>query len=306
MLEEIRKTYLREASRIPNWESTSVNTLCNLYIDNEQDESLKSAYFSAIILKKWPYIGKHYKASKASGFSIEDCYDMVVHGIQYALEKRKWRDPNNKLYNDNCGPDKVLNRCIASSRDIEYYLSNTHKRRSNFGKTSLDMIQENVKDCTDIISDECVSQDNVSEDISISLLVDKLMKANKVLEALIINDLVQGDCFTMNSSVKKIQYEVEVESEDDDEDEEPKKEIVTEKVKSYSYNFKLSKLINDLYKYNEVDLRNICKSYCISIEKENDLINLFKQTKKNRFDRVIKETLTNMARDKIIRNHLCL
>lgn len=301
MLEEIKKTYLREAARIPSWETTSVNTLCNLYIDNEQDESLKSAYFSAIILKKWPYIGKHYLASKASGFSIEDCYDMVVHGIQYALDKRKWRDPNNKLYNDKCGPDKVLNRCIASSRYIEYYLSNTHKRRSNFGKTSLDMIQENVKDCTDILSDECVSQDNVSEDISITLLVDKLMRANKVLEALIINDIVEGDCFILKSSTKKLEYEVEVE----DDDGKTKTEIVKEKVKSYSHNFKLTKLINDLYKYNEVDLRNICKSYCISIEKENDLIRLFK-TKKNKFDRVIKETLSNMAKDRIIKNHLCL
>ena len=288
MLEEIKKSYTREASRIPNWQNTSVNVLANAYIDNENDEQLKSAYFSAILLKKWPYIGKHYAASKASGFSIEDCYDMVIHGIQYALANRKWRDPENKLYNDKCGPDKVLNRCIASSRDIQYYNANTHKRRANFGKTSLDLIEENVKDCTYVLSDDCEAIDDAQDNISVEFLIEKLMKKEKVLEALIINDIVAGDCFITKTTTEKMIFEEEEQS-----------------YKRYTEVFKLSKLVNNLYNYSEEELRDICSAYCISKEKETSIISLFKGTKKTKFDRVIKTTLLSMAEDVTIRNHVC-
>ena len=288
MLEEIKGSCVKEASRIPNWQNTSVNVLANKYIDNENNEDLKSAYFSAILLKKWPYIGKHYASSKASGFSIEECYDMVVHGIQYALANRKWRDPENKLYNDNCGPDKVINRCIASARDIQYYNSNTQKRKVNFGKTSLDCIEENVKDCTDIISDNGETESDIKENISMSFLIEKLMKSNKILEALIINDIVAGDCFITKTHNETIMYQEEEQT-----------------VKRYEEVFKASKLINNLYNnYSEEQLKHICESYCISKEKEESLINLFK-TKKNKFDRIIKATLLGMSKDNVIKEHLC-
>lgn len=288
MLEEIKKNYIRTASCIKNWEDISVNVLANAYIDNENDEKLRSAYFSAILLKKWKYIGKHYATSKASGFSIEDCYDMVVHGIQYALENRKWRDPNNKLYKDKCAPDKVLNRCIASSRDIQYYNSNTQKRRANFGKTSLDLIEENVKDCTTIIGDDNQAIDDTQASLNVDLLIERLMSKNKILEALIINDIVAGDCFATTTRTKKMIYEDEEQT-----------------YKAYSKVFKLPKLVNNLYEYSEKELRTICDTYCISKEKEDSLITLFKKTSKSKFDKVIKTTLLSMAEDKTIRNHLC-
>ena len=288
MLEEIKKSYIKAASIIKDWQTISVNTLANNYIDNESDEDLKAGYFSAILLRKWAYIGKHYATSKASGFTIEDCYDMVIHGIQYALQNRKWRDPKNKLYTDKCGPDKVLNRCIASARDIQYYNANTHKRKANFGKTSLDMIEENVKDCNEVILDESADLDEYSDYISIDLLIDKLIDNNKILEAIIVKNIVAGDCF-----VSKVTTTTKI-SDDN--------EYTT---KSYTQNFKLAKLINNLYSYSEDDLRDICSFYCISKEKEESLINLFKNTKKTKFDKVIKSTLASMSEDNVIRDYLC-
>ena len=66
MLEDIKKSYVKTAnSSVPNWKELDVNTLCNLYIENEKDEGKKNGYFSAIVLKKWGYIGKNYINSKS-------------------------------------------------------------------------------------------------------------------------------------------------------------------------------------------------------------------------------------------------
>lgn len=289
MLEETKKIYLKEAARIKGWENTSVNVLANAYIANENDELLKSGYFAAILLKKWPYIIKHYSASKASGFSVEECYDMVVHGIQYALANRKWKDPSNKLFNDKCAPDKVINRCIASSRDIAYYNCNTQKRKANYGKTSIDMIEENVKDCNTIISDDYAAVDEASKNVSTESLIQAFIKKGKVLEALVLNDIIAGDCFKTVSKTATMIYEEE-----------------TQKYKKYSQVFKLSKLINSLYNYSDEELEYMFNKYCINDEKKAAIIALFRNTNKVKFTKVVKTLMANLSQDNTLKDYLCL
>lgn len=289
MLEDIKQSCTIEASIIPNWQKTSVNVLANAYIDNEDNEELKSAYFSAILLKKWPYIGKHYTNSKASGFSIEDCYDMVVHGIQYALEKRKWRDPENKLYNDKCAPDKILNRCIASSRDIQYYLSNTGKRRGNYGKISLDYISEEVKDCCDILSDESESDDNYKEKLSVKSLLENLIKKNKLIEALVVSSILQDDCFVEKSENQEFMYE---------------EELV--KGKRYSKTFKAGKLVDNLYNYRDQKINYLKDNYSIDEDDLKVFADNFTAIDKSKMNRLVKSVLKSLSRDEDIKDYLCL
>lgn len=285
MLEDIKQSYISDAARIKGWEKMSVNTLCNLYIDNEDDSDLKSAYFSAILLKKWPYIGKHYANSKASGFSIEECYDMVIHGIQYALEKRKWRDPDNKLYNDKCGPDKVLNRCIASSRDIQYYLSNTGKRKGNFGKVSLDYISEEVKDCTEILADDGEEEKCCNSKLSTKLLIETLINKNKYLEALIVESILNDDCFIERTHTEKFIFEEE-----------------EQKVKRTSSMFKAGKLVDNLYKYREQKVQTLCDEYNIKVSSELETL---MKADKNKISRLVKSILKRLSEDEDIREYLC-
>lgn len=294
MLEEIKSSYIQAASRIPGWQNESVNTLCNLYIDNEDNDLLKSAYFAAIILKKWPYIGKHYTSSKASGFSIEDCYEMVIHGIMYALEKRKWRDPTNKLYNDRCAPDKVLNRCIASSRDIQYYLSNTGKRKVNYGKASLDSICEEVNDCNELLADDDAYEEVVNDSYSIDSLTDNLINKNKIIEAMIVNSIVNDDCFIDKCNTETVTINKDTELEE---------EI---KVKKHSSSFKAGKLVDNLYKYKSTKVMNLCANHKLNEQTISAIVQLFDKTDKNKFARIIKITLKNMAKDTDISKYLCL
>lgn len=289
MLEEIKGSYIANASMIKGWQHMSVNTLCNLYIDNENNEDLKSAYFSAILLKKWPYIGKHYLNSKASGFSIEDCYDMVIHGIQYALEKRKWKDPNNKLYNDKCAPDKVLNRCIASARDIQYYLSNTGKRKGNYGKVSLDYISEEVKDCSEILADDNESEELNKDNISTHFLLENLVKKNKFIEALVIHSILNDDCFVEKTTTQKFMLDEE--------------EI---KAKRSSQTFKTGKLVDTLYKYREQKIHTLCDEYHINDDKITKVRDVLIKADKNKLNRLVRSVLSKLADDEDVKEYLCL
>ena len=144
MLEDVRQSYLSFAKTIKGWDTMDKNVLANLYIKNENDENLRNSYFSALMCIYWYAIGKYYSESKNS-VDIEDCYEWLIHAMTYALKNRKWTDPTNKLYSDPNGPDKVINRCIASTRQIFYQASNTAKRRVNFQCDSIDRQLEDLE-----------------------------------------------------------------------------------------------------------------------------------------------------------------
>lgn len=152
MLEDIKKSYETYAKLLPGWEKMNKNTLVNLYIENEHNED-SEIYFAAIMCRYWYNIGKYYNQSRNS-VSIEECYDWLVHAITYALKHRKWLDPQSSMYNDPAGPDKVINRCIASTRQIFYQASNTDKRKVNFQLESIekheDTYGENMRSRIDL------------------------------------------------------------------------------------------------------------------------------------------------------------
>lgn len=291
MLEDVKRSYIQKANAVvPNWKDIDVNTLCNLYIENEHNDLKRDAYFSAILLKKWGYIGRHYINSKASGFSIEQCYDMVLDAILYILKKRKWLDPHNKLYGDKNAPDKCLNRCIYSARQRDYYLANRDKRRVNFGKASLHDIMDNIGDHTEILTDqesEFANEDNIIKNLDLKNMISELFKKNKIIEALILDNILNDDCFVTKSDSSEVVVDEE-----------------TEKVKTYSSNFKLGKLVNNLYCYNLEEIKAICQTYTIKEEILIDYLPILNRDK-GKLSRVVKATITNMSKDKKLRASLC-
>lgn len=287
MLEEVRKSYLTAASIISqDWQTTDVNTLCNLYIENEEDESLRSGYFAAIVLKKWGCIGRYYLSSKSSGFTIDDCYHMVIEAILYILKARKWKDPSNKLYGDKTAPDKCLNRCIFSARRRDYYLANRQKRKLNFGgnSTSLDSVQEAVGDHSMVFSN---SRDTLytPQDVNQKIVINSLFRNNRGLEGVIIDNIIHADCF-----VTRVETTIDKEGN-------PYK-------KSYDV-FKLYKLVNNISKYDESKIKNICASYGVSEDAGNEVLKMLKSCDKNKLSRIIKTTIDNMGKDKALKEALC-
>lgn len=287
MLEEIRQNYINCANRIPDWQTQNKNALINAYIDNEKNEFLREAYFSAIVLRYWGNIGKHYTSSKASGFSIEECYDMLIDAITYLLEKRKWRDPNNPYYNDKCGPDKMMNRCIYSARQLRFYLSNRDKRKANYGKTSLDGLQEVVGDHCEILDSSVLdeySETNFNE-IDFDLFLQGYFDKNKTLYGLILYSIYFDDCFANNISTK-------VNSEG-------------EKYKVNTPNFKLSRLATNLLSYDTKEVDIISTKYCIDKDKVVKVLNDLKANPKSKTTRLLKSALIKLSEDLELKEYLC-
>lgn len=145
MLEANRKLFEERADRaVPGWRKANKNDLINKYIEYEHtDRALADGYMSAILCRYWKAIDKYYATSYRS-VSVETCYDWLIRSVLYAIQRRPWVDPNNKLYTDPNGPDKVVNRVIQSTRLGFYQQSNLPKRKVNFGTASLDALVEDL------------------------------------------------------------------------------------------------------------------------------------------------------------------
>lgn len=287
MLEEVRRNYIATADAVkPNWRTTNVNTLCDLYIDNENDEVLKSGYFAGIVLKKWGYIGKHYINSKASGFTIEDCYGMVTDAIMIILKARKWRDPSNKLYGDKNAPDKCLNRCIFSMRQRDYYLANRQKRKVNYGgnKVSLTQLQEQVGDHSAVLATDSDRKDSV-QTLDYKNVISNLLSNNRGLEGIIVENILRDECFVTKYKIIT-----------DEEGHEHKR--------AYE-EFKLCKLVDNISKYNNDSINHIYKTYGVSVDKGAEVSDIINSVNKAKLSRIIKATMTKMSKDRALKESLC-
>lgn len=200
MLEDIRNSYLKSANNIPDWQTENKNILLNNYIKYENDPIKKNWYFSAIICRYWGNIGKYYNQSKAS-FTIEDCYSWLCDAILYALRKRKWLEPGNKMYDDPAGPDKIVNRCIFSTRHIHYQLSNMDKRKINYNSSSLEEMQEDMGNAyaTALPAYFCDSTAETYNDSQFVDLIKKEVTKGELFEAIILDGICFQDSFKWNS-----------------------------------------------------------------------------------------------------------
>ena len=219
MLEQEYKTLYNCASIIPNWKTANKNDLANAYVDNENNERLKDAYFSALMLRYWGNIGKYYISSKDSGFSIQDCYSWLVEALTYSLKQRKWRDPSSSMYEDKNGPDKIINRCIFSRRQYYYYLSNTANRKANVHALSLDDEENIEQDHNAYLTDYSYLNNKLSLDIS--TISYSLYRQNNWLESFLLSYLLLNDFSTyvktkdewkldktsLIASIKKLSYD---------------------------------------------------------------------------------------------------
>lgn len=175
-----------------DWRSLSKNDLLNLYIDNETDNNLREGYIAAIFCRYWNAINKYYQSSKGSVI-VEDCFEWLTHAILYALEHRKWRDPESSLYNDPAGPDKALNICIASTRSIFYQSNNNNNRKINFGLESIERLEE--ENLSNILPADTSFESDFSNNLFLKDLVVQRFKKEKEIQGLIIDGIINGNVF---------------------------------------------------------------------------------------------------------------
>lgn len=193
MLEDYKKMYEECAGSIVGWKKINKNDLCNLYIENEHNEYKKQSYLSAIICRYWSLIPKYYGISK-NVVTIEDVYEWLVDAIMYALEHRTWKIEGSTIYNDPNGPDKVINRCMKCRRLTYYQAINRQKRKDGQLYLSLDSIQDEIDDCSDIFTDD---ESSVN---SFSFMLDEYIKsfynAGEYFIAFMIDSIAYNSVFT--------------------------------------------------------------------------------------------------------------
>ena len=197
MLDEYLSLYEQQASLIENWRKINKNTLCNLYIANENEASLKEAYFSAIVARYWPAMTKMYQRC-SFGISEEDCYHWLIDSVLYALEHRPWLDVKSNLYKDPAGPDKVINRCLKSKRLTHYQLLNKDKRVANLNTVSIDGAEEDLGDyasdslgLTDKMERSAI--ENVVDGMIFNCIEQRNYFTAILLDAMLYTDILEND-----------------------------------------------------------------------------------------------------------------
>ena len=197
MLDDYKKLYEQQANIIPNWKKMDKNELCNLYLDNYRNETLRQAYISAIIARYWSLIPKYYGQSQNVA-TCEDVYEWLVDSIMYALRHKSWRRKGSSIYNDPTGPDKVINRCMKCRRLTYYQSINRQKRKDGALMESLDALKDEVGDGMEI-QDESVEQ---GYSFIIDNYIEKYYDAKEYFIAVMMHCIAYDDVFSYDDELK--------------------------------------------------------------------------------------------------------
>lgn len=145
MLNDVKLAYESCAdSFVPNWRNMSKNELVRK-ASLESDKATREGYISAIMYLYWNKLVSYYYKSNYTTYP-EDVHEWLVNSVMYAINNKPWENPSSSIYNDENGPDKVINRCMESRRKTYYQQLNRYNRKINSDTISLDGLVEEYKD----------------------------------------------------------------------------------------------------------------------------------------------------------------
>ena len=123
--------------------------------------------------------------------------------------------------------------------------------------------------------------------IFVKEIITKMFNADKIIEALILDNIVNDDCFMERKATNVYETEEGV-----------------KKYNTYSSDFKLGKLVNNLNGYDINTIRKICFNYSINQEKVVDLLPILTKDK-NKLSRIVKAALVSLSKNKYLKESLC-
>lgn len=145
MLEETKKIYEESANLyVKDWKSLNKNELVRQAIFNK-DTKYYDGYVSAIMLRYWGKMLSYYHRCKLVA-TVEDVHMWMTQAVMYALKHHPWTDPKSSIFEDENGPDKVINRVFESKRLTFYQQLNRYNRKINSGILSIEALSENTFD----------------------------------------------------------------------------------------------------------------------------------------------------------------
>ena len=195
MLDEYKHVYLKSAVLVPQWDKIDKNDLCRKCLEKENTFEFNH-YLAALICRYWGLIAKFYRISSNLA-QPEDCYNWLIDAIMYALKHRQWENPDSPIYNERTGPDKVINRCMKSSRLIFYQFSNRKKRKKEYQLISIEGLKEETNsDALDIEDDDALI-DECS--IDVEYMIEQTFRRKEYFLAFILDCICIEDVFEFSN-----------------------------------------------------------------------------------------------------------
>ena len=195
MLNETKRDLTLCARKLSQpYESYSIDELADAYCEatDTNNETLKDIYISALILRFWSKIDKMYKSNTvAPCLEYEDFFEWLYEAIEYACKYRGWKDPTKKLNAQQC-----INKCINTIQLQKYYNLRLDKNKAVNHCTSMDAPicggeDDEAKTLGDMLESEEYVDDHSSDDVM--MLVQSYLNKNKIIEAIIIDNIAFND-----------------------------------------------------------------------------------------------------------------
>jgi hypothetical protein len=263
------------------YENYSIDELANAYCDacDTNNQALKDIYISALILRFWYTIDKMYRANTvAPSLEREDFFEWLYEAIEYACKYRGWKDPDKKLNAQQC-----INKCIDTIKLQKYYDLRLDKRKAVNYCTSLDapIGKGDGDDVAKTLGDMLESEDRIDDgegEIDMLLLVQSYINRNKIIEAILIDNIAFND--TQKHSKKTIKVKND------------KGEVV--RYTEHSSEFWPYKLIQIVSKLPSTYKSEFMKRYSISEEKLGAVLDVIDRAPNAKLYRYLRSTLAEL------------
>jgi uncharacterized protein YktA (UPF0223 family) len=195
MLNETKRDLTFQARKLVKpYENYTIDELADAYCDaiDSNNEVLKNIYISALLLRFWSKIDKMYKSNTvAPSLEYEDFYEWLYEAIEYACKYRGWKDTAKKLNAQQC-----INKCIETIKLQKYYNLRLDKNKTVNYCTSIDAPisgegDDAAKTVGDMLESDAPTYDSGTEDVM--MLVQSYIDSNKIIEAILIDNIVFND-----------------------------------------------------------------------------------------------------------------
>jgi uncharacterized protein YktA (UPF0223 family) len=282
MLNETKKDLTLKARQLMKpYEQYSIDDLANAYCDavDTKNETLKDIYISALILRFWYTIDKMYRSNTvAPSLEREDFFWWLYEAIEYACKYRGWRDPNKKLNAQQC-----INKCISTIQLQKYYNERLDKYKSaNFccsiDTTIGDQKEGGQKTLADVLESDENIEEKYAEGEDVMLLVQKYINKNKIIEAILIDNIA------FNDVQKHFKKTIKRQTEDGK----------IERYVEHSSQFWPYKLIQIVSKLPEDYKENFLERYNISEEKLTAILDVIDKANNQKLYRYLDKMLTEL------------
>lgn len=319
-IREVQKAFEEQAAMLGDYQLMTKTELANGYCDADEAarqarsegnliqattyESIRSQYFSALMLRYWYKIFEWAQNSSSLHLDYVDFVDWLSDSFYVVFYYRVWRyeyeaivrhgifedwkydeDGNripNKYYwrTDPNAPDKIINRCCGSMRGRVYQYNNKDKRKAAVQTFSLDVMIEEGGDSV-LGNTGCYVEDSLHT--GTYYLISEFINRQEIIEALVVDGIANHDTYKTHKDTIYVK--------------ERDAETGTESNVAYTHNvstFDARKLVKHLSNMSQVGINQFCINYSIPLADAENIYAKLKKLSNPKLYKYIQKTLTEI------------